>query len=62
MADFEISGNATGTKKSISQSNRERCIYLWLEIRRLRASVHRLRGEINLQRRGGGNVTPAPAA
>ena len=60
MANFGTSCNTTGTKKGIFQSKRERCIYLWLEIRRLRASVHRLRREINLQR--GGNVTPAPAA
>ena len=59
MADLGISGNNTGTKKvvPISQSNKERCIYLWLEIRRLRASVHRLQEEINRQQ--GGNVAPA---
>ena len=60
MADF-VSGNTTRTKRGISQSNKERCIYLWLEIRRLRASVHKLREEINLQR-GVNSVLVAPAA
>ena len=57
MADFGISGNDV-TQRVTSQSNyRERCIYLWLEIRRLRASVHRLQEEINRHR--GGNAAPA---